>query len=99
MQKKASADKPFREPTNVLHPACSTPLAGRTMMTKDMTPHSTVKRMCRPSLLKLPPVSNRMKVATKRLPTVYSSAQCTGGSSRQAVAWRSLCRTRALTAQ
>ena len=47
--------------------------------------------MWRPSLLKLPPVSNRMKVDTKSAPIVYSSAQCTGGSSRHAVACLALC--------
>lgn len=63
----------------------------RTQSTNDMSPQRTVNRICRPSLLKLPPVSNRMKVDTNRRPMVYNRAQCTGGSSRQAVACRSLC--------
>ena len=57
-----------------------------TQSTKDMSPHRTVNRIWRPSLLKLPPVSNRMKVETNKAPMVYSRAQCTGGSKRQAVA-------------
>ena len=64
---------------------------GRTTRTKDMSPQRTVKRMWRPSLLKLPPVSNRMKVETKSAPMVYRRAQCTGGSSLHAVACLALC--------
>ena len=56
-----------------------------------MRPQRTVKRMWRPSLLKLPPVSNRMKVETKSAPMVYRRAQCTGGSSLHAVACLALC--------
>ena len=56
-----------------------------------MRPQRTVKRMWRPSLLKLPPVSNRMKVDTKSAPMVYRRAQCTGGRSLHAVACLALC--------
>ena len=74
------------------HSGCIKDKQGQlTHNTKDMSPHRTVNRMWRPSLLKLPPVSNRMKVDTNSAPMVYSSAQCTGGSNRQAVACLSLC--------
>ena len=41
-----------------------------TTRTNVMRPQSTVKRMCLPSLLKLPPVSKRIKVETNRDPIV-----------------------------
>ena len=45
-----------------------------------------------PLVAEAAPVSNRMKVDTKSAPMVYSSAQCTGGSSRHAVACLALCK-------
>jgi hypothetical protein len=50
---------------------------GPTVITKAMRPQVTVNSVCRPSLLKEPPVSNRMKADTNSAAMRYSNAQCT----------------------